>query len=115
VIVGAMDALVEHHGVARWGCHALGNVAYGRAPNDQQAAALASGALPVVLTAMRVHGDDPRVVEVGTGVQPCCVWSWVVVLLGSLGGGGVAAAADCGVTGVAVVAVVVVSGWWRCC
>ncbi len=83
MIVGAMEALVEHHGVARWGCHALGNVAYGRAPNDQQAATLAAGALPVVLTAMRVHGDDPRVVEVGTGVQPVQKHVLAVVYWGS--------------------------------
>lgn len=41
--------------VVRWAAHALGNVVYGRAPNGQQDAALAAGAVPALLAATAPH------------------------------------------------------------
>ncbi len=66
LIVAAMRAHPSHPGVARWGCHALGNCAFGRAPNALQVAAEGAGAIGAVLAALDAHAEeDVRVAVAG--------------------------------------------------
>lgn len=57
--------LMEHHkhsaAVMRWGCHAIGNLVYGRAPNPAQSLALHSGACQILMLALKAHSADSKV------------------------------------------------------